>query len=148
MWKSGVCQAGYLRSRLWDSKCRKMKQSRLCVTFPFPGQHDACFRPVTCYRSQPAQSSASLTWEIRESKWSHVGVQGFFVSFAFTLYPVHPSHLGSNGGGNRTATSIHFDMGLVWVEISFCYTGRHSRKLKALHQEGTSRERCKCNIAK
>ncbi|VFV29087.1 low quality protein: zinc finger [Lynx pardinus] len=24
-------------------------------------QHDACFRPVTCYRSQPAQSSAGLT---------------------------------------------------------------------------------------
>lgn len=23
-----------------------MKQSRLCVTFPFPGQHDAGFRPV------------------------------------------------------------------------------------------------------
>lgn len=39
---------------------------------------------------------------------------------------------------------------LIWalfrVEISLSCTGRHSRKLKTLHKEGTSGERCKCKI--
>lgn len=40
----GVCQAQYFRFHLWSSKCREMKQSQLCVTFPFPGHHDACLK--------------------------------------------------------------------------------------------------------
>lgn len=103
----------------------------------------AAVAPAICCKSHQLRVLLALCEKHRKTKGPMLGWKAPLFHLPSLCICVSFS-LGSDGGDHRTPTSTHIDLGSDLTRNFLFPThsrGRHSRKLQALHKEGTSEEK-------